>query len=42
VIYKHDSVKVIESKNFNEAVKKYGEIFNKLKLEEVNSKDINR
>jgi hypothetical protein len=42
VIYKHDSVKVIESKNFNEVFNKYGEIFNKLKLEKVNSKDINR
>jgi hypothetical protein len=42
VIYKHDSTKVIESKNFIEVVKKYGEIFSKLKLEEVSSKDVNR
>ena len=42
VIYKHDSIKVIESKNFNKVFKKYREIFNKLKLKQVNLKDINR
>ncbi|EEP61457.1 hypothetical protein [Sulfurihydrogenibium yellowstonense] len=41
VIYKHGSTKVIESKNFNEVVKKYREIFSKLKLEKVSSKDVN-
>ena len=42
VIYKRDYVKVVESKNFNEVFNKYGEIFNNLKLEKVNSKDVNR
>jgi len=41
VIHNHDSVKIIESKNFNKVFKKYGEIFNKLKLKKVNFKDVN-
>jgi len=42
VIHNHDSIKIIKSKNYNEVVKKYREIFNKLKLKKVNLKDINR
>jgi hypothetical protein len=42
IIHNHDSVKVIESNNFNKVFEKYRDIFNKLKLEKVSSKNVSR